>query len=277
MNHVSSDLTFFVWSDTHLGYEQGFVNTDIRSDAANQMNALPGWPYPETIGGFVEKPEFILHCGDIVDGEKKPAGDIKFAYFRRLTELLKFPQYEVLGNQEMTGNNPQFMEYFLKKYGARSYNFSSQNISFIVLAGEYDENEQEYIPPEESAFLEKALNKAGTKTPIVLFQHSPLDSIRNKEDVLTILKKHNVILSMAGHKHRPAVFEIEGIRCVTAGHCRNHPADPVYGRNFYVVHISEETIKAVPWRWDIRDWERGQGWSRPDDTAKQLTLNAKWR
>ncbi len=278
MDYSKVDLTFFAWSDAHLGYAQRFGAPDIRGDAVEQMKRLPGWPYPETVGGYVESPEFIIHCGDIVDGEKQPPGDVKFGYFRHLTSKLNIPHYEVLGNHEITGNNKPFMEYFIKRYGTKSYIFAKQDINFISLAGEYDEKERGAIPGTELEFLEKTLHATGVKAPVVLFLHSPLNDLKNRDAVINLLKKYNVILSIAGHKHRPGVFETGGIPCVNIGHCRNHPIDPEYGRSFYVIRIKDESITAVPWRWDMKEWERGEGWSsNPEDTAKQLILTAKWR
>lgn len=276
MDYSSLDLTFFAWSDAHLGYNQDFGLSDIRGSAIDQMNGLCGWPFPKKVGGFVGTPEFVVHCGDIVDGDKEPRGDIKLSYFRYFMGLLKIPHYEVLGNHEINGNNPQFMDYFIQKYGARSYSFNKKGVLFIAIAGEYDEKEQAHIPVTELAFLENTLHKAGGRLPVVLFQHSPLDSIKNMDSVLGVLKGSNIILSMAGHKHRPSVSRVEGIPCVSVGHCRNHPIDPSCGRSFYITHIRGKNITAVAWRWDMLDWEKGQGWFNSGDIEKNLILKAEW-
>ncbi len=276
MNYNKVDLTFFAWSDAHLGYAQCSGADDIRAAAIEQMKLLPGRLYPEDVGGIVDSPGFIIHCGDIVDGEKEPSGEIKFAYFQNLISVLDIPHYEVLGNHEITGNNRQFMEYFLKRYGAKSYAFTNGNIGFIALAGEYDEFERGHIPDSEMDFLEKSLMSYKDKAPAVLLLHSPLNELQNSNAVIRILRGNKIILSIAGHKHRPGIFEIEGIPCINIGHCRNHPCDTEFGRSFYVIRIRGAEITAVPWRWDKKDWERGEGWSNPKDIAEQLRLTAKW-
>ena len=61
-------LTFFAWGDTHFGYEQQFGPRDIRWQAMRQMATLAGWPYPAEVGGCIETPALVLHCGDFFDG-----------------------------------------------------------------------------------------------------------------------------------------------------------------------------------------------------------------
>ena len=78
---MSTDLTFFVWADTHFGYDQQFGKDDQRGHIIDEMNNLPGWPYPASVGGVVAPPEFVLLCGDAVDGVAG-AGKTELAYFR---------------------------------------------------------------------------------------------------------------------------------------------------------------------------------------------------
>lgn len=48
---MATDLTFFVWADTHFGYDQRFGDEDQRGRIIEQMHNLPGWPYPVSVGG----------------------------------------------------------------------------------------------------------------------------------------------------------------------------------------------------------------------------------
>jgi len=263
------DLTFFAWGDTHFGYEQRFPGDDIRWDIIEQMHHLPGWPYPDHLGGNVAVPAFVVHCGDIVDAGE-PA-ERKLGYYRYFTAKMKLPQHEVLGNHDTSSSADR---YFVEKHGATSYSFDSSGVHCVSLSGEYDEREVGTIPPGQLDFLERDLHGLGPDQPVVLFTHSNLEYLTNGAEVLGILRTKRTILVMGAHKHRPRVSSLDGIACIDVGQCRDHPIDPPYGRNFYVVRIAGSTLSAHPWRWDLRDWERGQRWADAEATMHRFSLTA---
>ena len=265
------NLTFFVWGDTHFGYEQNYRENDLRWRIIQQMNHLPGWPYPQELGGCVARPDFVMHCGDIIDGERP--GEVELGYYRYYLPELAFPHYEVLGNHDIVA--PEFVAYFLDKYAARSYVFEQQGIHCISLSGEYDEREVGRIPAEELRFLGETLGAVGPHAPVILFTHSRLDRLHNGDEVLQVLRGSRVLLIVSAHLHKPAVFSLGGISCIDIGHCRNHPIDPEYGRSFCVVHLDEAYLTALPWRWDLQDWERGQRWADPSSSAQRFMLRQK--
>ena len=248
-----SDLTFFVWSDTHFGYEQRFADGDLRGDVVTQMNRLPGWPYPPEVGGAVAAPAFVMHCGDIIDGEHH--GEAGLALRRYFTAGLRFPVYETLGNHDL---HEPFLSVFRQQYGGASYSFAAGGCHAIALAGEYDAAEVGTIGADGLAFLRRDLATVAAGTPILLFTHSRLDRVRHGADVLTLLAGHRVVAIVSGHLHRPAYHRLNGIACLDVGHCRNHPQDPESGRSFSVVRLQGGTLSALAWRWDCRDWDRGQ-------------------
>ena len=263
-----SDLTFFAWADTHFGYDQRFNTEDLRYNIIDQINNLAGWPYPESIGGNVSNPDFILHCGDILDGEK--SADIEMAYYRYFMSRLRVPSYEVLGNHDTA---PEFMKHFLAEYKSKSYSFDKKGIHFISLNSVYDEKEAGHVEKDDLDFLKRDIDQAGSDVPIILCVHSRLDRLGNGDDVLKILKDGRVILIISAHIHKPSVFTLDGINCIDIGHCRSHPIDPEYGRSFYVVRISGNSLTAIPWRWDFKDWERGQRWQDGESTVKRFILS----
>ena len=264
---MSRDLTFFVWADTHFGYDQRFGGQDLRDRIIEQMNDLPGWPYPESVGGSVDSPEFVLLCGDTVDGAEG-AGEAELQYFRYFRPKLQYPQFEVMGNHDQ---DPAFTGYFTERYGGLSHSFDRQGIHHICLNSRYEP--EAHFDDEELEFLRRDLDAVDGATPVILFVHCRLDRFRNGDDVLDILADHRVLLIMSAHVHKPAVFQLRGIDCIDVGQCRDHPIDPEYGRNLYVVHITDHRVTAVPWRWDLADWERGQRWADPVATAGRFTLD----
>jgi hypothetical protein len=263
---MSTNLTFFVWADTHYGYNQRLGDEDQRARAVGQMNSLPGWPYPEFVGGVVDEPEFVLLCGDAVDGSEG-AGEMELGCFHHYTRRLRFPQLEVMGNHDQ---DPAYAAYFRGRYGGMSHSFDRQGIHFVCLNSLYSGGE--HFSEEELAFLRDDLAAVGDPIPVILFVHCRLDRFVNGGDVLDILVDHRVILVVSAHVHKPAVFQLRGIDCVDVGQCRDHPIDPEYGRNLYVMHVTDGVLTAVPWRWDLADWERGQRWADPASTARRFTL-----
>ena len=266
---MPTDLTFFLWADTHYGYDPSFAGEDLRGRIIAQMQGLPGWPYPEAIGGTVARPEFVVLCGDAVNGTPGQ-GEVELAYFRYFTQRLAYPQVEVMGNHDL---DPAYAGYFLERYGGPSHSFDCQGIHFICLNTRYDPGETGHLDPEDLDFLGTDLEAAGRDTPVVLFVHSRLDRVSNGADALALLAGHRVLLIASAHIHKPAVFQLNGMDCIDVGQCRDHPIDPAYGRSFSVVHITSGRLTAVPWRWDLRDWERGQRWEDPEAAARRFTLD----
>ena len=231
------------------------------------MNQLPGWPYPAHIGGAVGEPAFVMHCGDMVDGQEN--AELELRYYDYFRSRLRYRQYEVLGNHD--GNAPM-LDCFIRRYGARSHSFDVQGMHFVSLATSYQGSQPGMVARDDMLFLERDLAEVADECPVVLFVHSRLDRLQNGDEVLLLLRDSRVILIASAHIHKPAVFDLEGIPCVDIGQCRNHPIDPEYGRNFEVVHIHDNQIQALPWRWDLEDWERGQRWADPLATSARFTL-----
>ncbi len=263
---MSTNLTFYVWADTHYGYDQRFGDEDQRARTISQMNNLPKWPYPTYLGGGVDEPEFVLLCGDAVDG-KAGEGEVELGCFHHYTQRLHFPQLELMGNHDL---DPAYAGYFRDRYGGFSHSFDRQGIHFVCLNSLYDKGE--HFGVEELVFLRDDLTTVADDTPVILFVHCRLDRFANGGDILNILEDHRVILICSAHVHKPAVFQLRGIDCIDVGQCRNHPIDPEYGRNLYVAHVTDSRLTAVPWRWDLGDWERGQPWADPEATARRFTL-----
>ena len=268
MSNSQNEITFFAWSDTHFGYEQKFASSDFRWDIIEQMNHLPGWPFPESIGGTVAEPEFVVHLGDFVDGGRSANLELgTYDYFRK---RLRFPQHEVLGNHDMAF--PEAVEQFVSRHGALSYSFDCGGFHFVSLCIDCSEHGGGAVNEAALNFLREDLGQLSAQTVTVMFVHIRLDHIHNGNEVLELLKDRNVVLLMSGHLHKPAVSELDGISCLDVGHCRDHPIDAKYGRSICVVRLTETSITAVPWRWDFKDWESGQCWPNPSETADQFIL-----
>lgn len=269
MRECQGELTFYLWGDTHFGYAQRFGQDDLRWDIVSQMNDLAGWPYPEEIGGCVETPSFVMHCGDMVDGDWE-SGEYELAAYRHFSSRLRIPHYETLGNHD---TDKAFTSYFRGRYKGSSHSFDLSGVHFISLCGRYDAHEVGSVPSAQMGFLERDIAALPADMPIVLFSHSRLDRLKNGRDVARMLSRRRTILVASAHLHRPAVFTAHGIPGLDIGHCRNHPIDPEWGRSFTVVRIKGGSLSAIPWRWDLKDWERGQRQFKKPDIRRFAIVN----
>lgn len=267
------DVTFFAWSDTHFGYQQQFAGTDLRWHVIQQMNALPGWPYPPGIGGCVDEPAFVMHCGDIVDACADP--ERAFFVCRHFVGGLRWARYETLGNHD--GSRP-FMADFLGRHGSATYAFDAGGVHCLSMEMEYDDSEKGTVPQRALDFVRDDLAGVAAGVPVVLFGHASLNQVTNTQDVLDALGEGKVVLAVAGHHHKPSVYSLGGLPCVDVGHCRDHPIDAEFGRSITVFRLRGNELTAVPWRWDLREWEQGQRWSddvgRATVAAERLILRA---
>ena len=93
-------LTFFGWSDQHV---QTNGDGDHLLPAMDALNELPGKPFPESIGGQVEKPAFVFGCGDVTEW---PTHAAVTTYEKLITTHLRWPAYDILGNHDEGGGAP---------------------------------------------------------------------------------------------------------------------------------------------------------------------------
>jgi len=263
IQNKKAELTFFVWSDTHFGYKYSFGANDCRGRTLQQMNQLPGWPYPAEIGGCVATPAFILHCGDFVDHGDMP-GDVALAYYLHCLNQTRMKSFETLGNHELPFQCA--LDYFVKKHGDKYYSFDQDGVHFVSLYTDFDPKTEKVfaIDGEELKWLKQDLEKAGSDKPVVLFSHSRLDQLPNASDLDGVIANYNVILMLAGHHHAGGRLTWNGKTGVVIGHCRDHPSDAIYGRKFLVVRITNKDVAVVPWRWDLQEWAHCQGWQEEE-------------
>lgn len=259
--HEREPLTFFVWADMHFGYEQRFGDEDIRWRALQQMNRLPGWPYPSELGGCVADPPLILVCGDFVNGGSD--GERNFAYYQNALRQTDLPSYEALGNHDSQYRN--VVDYIVNRHGGRYYSFDCQDVHFVALYQTFDAAERvEALDAEQLAWLEDDLASLGEGAPVVLFSHDAVNKQPNADQIRRVLSNANVILTLSGHTHGResrggCVRDWDGIPLALTGHVRNHPIDMVYGRVILVVRITASDVTVVPWRWDLAEWASHQG------------------
>lgn len=245
-------LTFFGWSDQHV---QTDGNGEHLIPAIDAMNALPGRAYPESIGGSVDDPNFVIGLGDITEWPSRVARD---TYEQLITKRLKFRSYDVAGNHDSGGltPSPTIHDWLKKRHGSLSYTFEKKGVYFIALYSKYDEtlnNPSQPISDDVLAYLRKILSKVSKGTPVVVATHLCFESIMNKDDFVDAFGKANVILVLGGHYHKASVNKYRGINFVQLP--SPTPGSP---SEVTVLRIESERLVAISF-----DYEKGQWCAEP--------------
>ena len=198
-------LTFYGWSDQHVQTSGDASHVIPFVDA---MNAMEGTPYPESVGGKVSRPQFVLGAGDITEW---PTIAAMKAYDDLLRTRLKIRAYDVIGNHDDGGMVPAetMKKWAVARHGALSYTFDAGGVHFIMLWSAFDASKEPAQPltAESLDYLRKELAKAPKDTPIIIATHLCHDAIVNKDDLIDAIGTAKVILILGGHYHFASVQE----------------------------------------------------------------------
>ena len=239
-------LTFFGWSDQHVT-TKGDAGHCL--PAVDGMNALAGADYPARIGGKVAAPAFVFGCGDITEWPTVAARD---AYNEIVTQRLKIPAYDLVGNHDEGGDAPSetIKKWIVARHGALSYTFDRGGVHFIAAFAPYNEslkNPAQPVAKEALDFIRADLAKTPKGTPVVVALHLCLDAITNRDEVVAAFGDANVILVLGGHYHKVTVGEYHGFRFVQL-------PSPASESEFTVIRISPDRLVAIPFDFKAKKW-----------------------
>ena len=276
-----NDLTFFVVSDTHYGLSP-------RGDVAipklvDEMNAMPGTPYPAKIGGKVGTPRGVIHIGDITNDGKTANWD-KFAQDYGLNGTdgrLKFPVYETWGNHD--GGDKQPVQMAIKERNKHRvgltnvsengmhYSWDWNNIHFVSLGISPGTTKHPYDPENSTAFaaqdLAKYVGKSGR--PVILLHHFGFDKAHSwgwwpddyKNAYHDLIKDYNVLGILHGHAHKSEIYKWEGIDIFHPPHFQGDPKkDEPVTHGFFIFHITADQLTVAERKLD-ETW--GMTFSKP--------------
>jgi predicted phosphodiesterase len=149
-----------------------------------------------------QKPDFILHTGDVVywDGKDEDYPAKFYVPYRKLLE--RIPIFPVLGNHDvMTANGRAWLDNFVLPGNERYYRFDYRNASFIAL----DSNN---VDAASARWLEKALINSKEPWKIVFFHIPPFSNKKGRQGNLQarkrwlpLFERYNVDLVFSGHDH----------------------------------------------------------------------------
>lgn len=177
-----------------------------------------------------EDVDFLVHLGDLIDWPNQPdKGCEALDTFLEMLSRFKGPKHYVLGNHDLS--SVPYNE-IANRMGFNSekswYSFGIEDVQFITLDCNFDAQGERYrpdnsqwdqcfIPTEELAWLEEALNNTWSNC-VILFVHALLDDfdnphvIRNAHVVRSILEKSGKqIVVFQGHMHSGHESKTNGI------------------------------------------------------------------
>jgi hypothetical protein len=239
----ASELTFIVTADTHLG-AKGMEAANRR--IVDQMNRLPGKPWPSPLGGRVASPRGVLIAGDLTDNGTATEWRL-FASLYGLTGrdgLLRFPVFEGTGNHDRRLRGlPIVPAMVARRHGSLLYAFTWEGVRFLNL--------DLYPSRHAITFMQKDLRKLPDTTPLVIYFHYNLVgpysnwwSDREKKAFATALTGRNLLAMFHGHYHADGHYRWEGHQVYNVGSPRHSI------NTFCAVRVTETTMDVGAWDWD---------------------------
>jgi len=246
-------LTFFGWSDQHVGTDGDGGHLAAAIEA---MNGLSGRPYPDEVGGVVAEPAFVLGCGDITEW---PTHAAKRTYDDLITKRLKYPSFDVAGNHDTGGKAPSktITNWLIARHGALSYTFDRGGVHFVMVSSKYDEtlnSPSQPIAREALEFVRKELTKVPEGAPVILATHLCFDAITNRDELVDAIGKGNVLMILGGHYHKAKVNLYRGLHFVQLpSPAPNSPSEVT------VIRVTPDRLTAVPFDYEKDRWSTGRG------------------
>jgi len=204
----ASGFSFAQISDSHIGFNKP-ANPDVTATlqkAIDKINALP------------QKPDFILHTGDLSHLSKPTEFD---TLDQTLKGLNTKQIYFVPGEHDMlTDNGEQYLQRFGKgSKGNGWYSFDHKGVHFagLVNVANLKAGGLGSLGHEQLEWLEDDLKGRSASTPIVLFAHIPLWTVYpewgwgtdDSEQALSYVKRFGSVTVLNGHIHQ-VMQKVEG-------------------------------------------------------------------
>jgi len=145
------EISFVVVTDTHLGYKDQDKAEKLWLQTAEAINAAPG--------------TFVLHLGDIVDGEREP----QYAKYLAGRKLIGKPVHEVPGNHDAP-------EHFRKHLRPEIDTVVDQDRLRVVLLGNaHTDSHDGFLTPEQITWAAARCDEAAKQDKLLLFaMHVPV-------------------------------------------------------------------------------------------------------
>jgi Icc protein len=194
-------FSFLQVSDSHVGFAKD-PNPDARStfrEAVAKIKAMP------------QKPDFILHTGDITQLSK----DQEFDDADQILREAGLPVFHVPGEHDMLDEGTGAA--YLARYGKGTlgdgwYSFDHGGVHFVGLVNvrELQGGGMGHLGQPQIDWLTKDLAGRGSSTPIVVFTHIPMWTVYadwgwgtdDSAQALGLLRRFGSVTVLNGHIHQ---------------------------------------------------------------------------
>lgn len=213
-------------------------------------------------GAYALRPNFMLHCGDVVDDGFAKNQWIK-DLFEPCSELLSnIPMYPVIGNHEKDSH--WYYDYFALPKPEYYYTFHYGNAQFFML----DTNRPLKPGSEQYVWLEKELAASKAAWKIAAHHHPCFssdeddygDHVRGKplsiygyghpnaKQAIALYEKYGVDIVFNGHIHvyertwpilNMSINLKKGVRYITSGGGGGHLESPAPQRTWFSLHVNK--------------------------------------
>ena len=214
-------------------------------------------------GAYALRPNFLLHCGDVVDD-----GHAKNQWLKDLFEpahklMSRAPTFPVIGNHEQ--NSHWYYDYFALPKPEYYYTFHYGNSQFFMI----DSNKS--LAPESAQYqwLEKELAASQATWKFTCHHHpcfssdvddygnhltgeykdgKPAWGDRNAQQLIPLYEKYGVDIAFNGHIHvyertwpilKMTINQKKGVRYITSGGGGGGLEDPAPQRSWFSLHAKK--------------------------------------
>jgi Icc protein len=203
----NGDFTFAQISDSHIGFAKE-PNKDVTATlkaAVEKINALK------------ERPDFLLHTGDLTHLAKPE----EFDTCAEVLKGFKGDVFYVPGEHDLfTDDGKRYLERYGKGTqgtGWRSFDHKGVHFVGLVNVANLQAGKLGLFGREQLDWLKKDVAGLGDSTPVVVFAHVPLWTVYEKwgwgtgdsEQALDLLKRFGSVTVLNGHVHQ-ILQKVEG-------------------------------------------------------------------
>lgn len=182
-----------------------FLQAQTKFALLTDLHVSPGNANERALNSIIDEINgsdipFVIITGDITN----QGSNAELANDKRLFARFRKPYYLIPGNHETTWSQSAVREYYCL-FGSDRFFFKHDNLLFVGYnTGPYMKMGDGHVKHEDLLWLDSILTKEAVKgTRLLAFAHYPLveNDMGNAREVVSVLKKHDAIVSFCGHGH----------------------------------------------------------------------------